>query len=239
MMSEVSFNLDIKLEWLMKFLTMENVQLVPVCRKSVETPDDCFYYRLNNGEYQGKKETIDHLFEVHDETIMIPIVTSYAPTTPCFNLPETVAQRLYLHDVINMTFNNIFKQLHNESLNKYDITMALSILDKNYSNKYIGRVYPLESYHEDKRDSVVSLYNQFVDKLGLTSYWISPTYSTVRLSVEDKINIYDIAKFRNYIKLKGFVDDKIQIELEADKNVFDTYNIRREMLSWITYFFEV
>ena len=224
------FNLKLSYDLTLRILDMENVFIIPVCYVSESPNPDEIVYVENDSVHVCHKDDIFESVEIANE-VLIPL-SLYITSRMATPYPDEVSQKLYFHQ----SLNQLTAWLSNNKL-KGDITVVPSYINQHYDSKKMAAVYFVSEPGDMSRDKIKQINEHFLRQHDLPLSNMSAIGTHIYLYVQDKINMYDIAKHLNYIKLKGFTDNVIYIDLEIRKKTFDVFDVRKEIAMFMKHFF--
>ena len=228
-MKNDQYNLKLKPTDILKLCKLDNVKIIPVCFVlNYPKPDEIVYIE-NDMVHACHIDDLWTKVEISNE-VLVPLCIHKSQSEMPY--PLEVAQTLHCNNVLNA----VFEWVSSEYLSNF-INIALSLTDKTYNEDIIASVYFISDIRNINVNDLNTVHDKFIKDNNIPLSYKSANSTHIYLHKQDTINIYDIAKYANYIKLKGFTDNIIHIDLEVRKKSFDVFNIKKEISMFIKYFF--
>jgi hypothetical protein len=224
------YNLNLEKSSIIKLLNMKNVKVAPIIGFSLFQKSDHIYY-VEDGIVKGEEKSVFLNNIKKKQSVTVPILLDMGSMANDRGIQfSEVVQMLHFQRGIESVCNHI-----NPSF-KGNVKVVPSMLKSSYDPKRIACIYFVSVDNTD-RAKIIEINKKFCDDNNLNYSSISPIGTNVVISKRDKINMYDIAKYANYIKLKGFNDNVIHIDFEINKNQFSVFDVRKELLKFMKHFF--
>lgn len=229
-MKNDELNLKLNIDEILKLAEFDNVLFIPVAYVSDYPNANDVVYIENDQVVTCHKDDLFTTIEICNE-ILLPI-SLHRNIFNSMPYPDEVAQKLYFYE----TLNQIFNYLSGSSIQELLIVVP-SLVSKSYDKNKVAAVYLIDQPGDMDYGNLKKMHEKFVIDNDLRFSFTSPVGTHLYLDKRDTINIYDMLKYTNYIKLKGFTDNIVRIELEINKKKFDVFDVKKEISMFIKYFF--
>lgn len=225
-----NYNLNLEKSSIIKLLNMKNVKIIPIIGFSLFQKSDHIYY-VEDGIIKGEEKSLFLNTIKKKQSVTVPILLDMGSMVDDRGIHfSEVVQILHFQRAIETLCNYINPAF------KGNVKVVPSMLNSLYDPKRVACIYFVSDDNTD-RAKIIEINKKFCDDKNLEYSSISPIGTNVIVTTRDKINMYDIAKYANYIKLKGFNDNVIHIDFEINKNQFNVFDVRKELLKFMKHFF--
>lgn len=229
-------NLNMSVEEIHKLFSMEHVHVVPSMKYSFKYESDRMYYQIGGIPYACKKDCVLSMLKNQRQTVFVPMLIEDSALGSDGIVPEAT-QKLYFQQALNIFSRYLYIIKYGSDLPSI-VRFTVSTLNNSYEKDIIATIYFLDDIEDGEYEKVRSIHNHFITKGNLKFSTVSPTGVNIKLSKRDKINMYDIVKYSNYIKLKGYGDNTLYLDLEIDGKTFNPFNVKPQLLELMGNFFE-